>query len=49
MCPKPKCNCQKDSTFSAAEFQLERRAFRNTAKKYSEGVKKQGTAVLNQQ
>ena len=33
MCHNPKCNCQKQTTFSPKQFQLEGAGFKNTVKK----------------
>ena len=37
MCHDPKCNCQKQITFSPKQFQLEAAGFKNTMKKIFKG------------
>ena len=37
MCHNPKCNCQKQITFSPRQFQLEGNRFKNTMKKVFKG------------
>ena len=37
MCHNPKCNCQKQITFSPNQFQLEGAGFKNTMKKIFKG------------
>ena len=37
MCHNPKCNCQKQITFSLGQFQLESNGFKNTMKKTFKG------------
>ena len=37
MCHNPKCKCQKQSTFSPNQFQLEGAGFKNTLKKIFKG------------
>ena len=37
MCHNPKCNCQKQLTFSTRQFQLEGKGFKNTMKKTIKG------------
>ena len=37
MCHNPKCNCQKQITFTPNQFQLERTGFKNTIKKLFKG------------
>ena len=37
MCLNPKCNCQKQITFSPRQFQLEGNGFNNTIKKIIKG------------
>ena len=37
MCHNPKCNCQKQITFTLKQFQLQGNGFRNTMNKISRG------------
>ena len=37
MCHNPKCNCQKQITFTPKQFQLEGNGFKNTMKKIFKG------------
>ena len=45
-CPNPKCNCQKQITFSPNQFQLEGAGFKNTMKKIFKGSQTAWTKLL---
>ena len=47
-CHNPKCNCQKQISFTSEQFQLEGNGFKNTMKNYLKGPKKCGIISLNQ-
>ena len=42
MCNNPKCNCQKQITFSPGQLQLESNGFKNTMKKILKGSQTRG-------
>ena len=46
MCPNPKCNCQKPTTFTPNKFQLEGAGFKNTMKKKFRGGEKAWNSFL---
>ena len=47
MCHNPKCNCQKQITFSPKQFQLEGAGFKNTMKKIFKGSQTTWNKFLN--
>ena len=40
MCHNPKCNCEKQITFTPKQYMLEGNGFKNTMKKLFEGTEK---------
>ena len=46
MCQKPKCNCQKQITFTRRQFQLEGNGFKKTMKKMFKGSQTARTKIL---
>ena len=48
MCHNPKCNCQKQNTFTPTQFQLEGRSIKKKLQKYSKEQKKLRIVLLNQ-